>query len=80
MLFNILLKTYFVKSYNELWIPITVIHCTINFKNMYYCSSLQCFRCTARLFSYPNTHILFLKLFYIISYSKILTIVPYTIQ
>ena len=37
---------------------------------------LQCFRCTARWCSYANTHMLFLKLFSIIDYYKILTIVP----
>ena len=39
---------------------------------------LQCFRCTARWFSY--TYILFLKLFSIKAYCKILTIVPCAIQ
>ena len=37
---------------------------------------LQCFRCTARWFSYTCTHILFLKSLSIIGYYKILTIVP----
>ena len=41
---------------------------------------LQCFRYTARWFSYTNTHILLLKLFSIIGYYKLLTIVPYAIQ
>ena len=41
---------------------------------------LQCFRCTARWFSYTNTHRLFLKLFSIIGYYKILTMVPYAVQ
>ena len=38
--------------------------------------ALQCFRCTARWFSYTFTHILFFQLFSIIGYYKILTIVP----
>ena len=38
---------------------------------------LQCFRCTARWFSYTNTHKLFFKLFSIIGYYKILVTVPY---
>ena len=82
MLFNTLVKTYFVKSYNELWIPITVTHCIVIFKYvlLMYVVDLQCFRFTASLFSYTNTHILFLKLFSTIGYSKILTIVPYTTQ
>ena len=37
---------------------------------------LQWFRCTARWFNYTCTHILFFRLFYIIGYYKILTIVP----
>ena len=41
---------------------------------------LQCFRYTARWFNYANTHILFLKLFSIIGYYNILTMVPYGIQ
>ena len=41
---------------------------------------LQCFRCTARWFGYTNTHISFLKLFSIIDYYKILTVVPCAIQ
>ena len=41
---------------------------------------LQCFRSTARWFSYTHTHVLFLKLLPIIAYYKILTIVPCAIQ
>ena len=37
---------------------------------------LQCFRCTARWFSYTYIQIIFLRLFSIIEYYKILTIVP----
>jgi len=40
---------------------------------------LQCFRYTVRWFSYTNTHLLFLKLFSIIGYYKILTMVPYAV-
>ena len=36
----------------------------------------QCFRCIAEWFNYTYIHILFLKLFSIIDYYKILTIVP----
>ena len=42
--------------------------------------NLQCFRYTARWFSYTYTHILFFWLFSIVDYYKILTIVPCTIQ
>ena len=41
---------------------------------------LQCFRCTARWFSYTYTYILFLKLFSIIGYCRILTIVACDLQ
>ena len=41
---------------------------------------VHCFRHIARWFSYTNIHILFLKLFSIISYYKILTRAPCAIQ
>ena len=41
---------------------------------------LQCFRCSARQFSYTHTHILFLRLFSVIGDYKILTTVPCGIQ
>ena len=41
---------------------------------------LHCSSFTARWFSYTNKHILFFKLFSVIGYYKILTIVPYAIQ
>ena len=41
---------------------------------------LQCFRCSARQFSYTHTHTLFLRLFSIIGDYKILTTVPCAIQ
>ena len=46
-------------------------------KHIFYWSivDFQCFRCTAKWFSYTYTHILFLKLFSTIGYYKILTIV-----
>ena len=37
---------------------------------------LQCFRCTAKWFSYTYTHILFFRLFSIVGYYKILTFFP----
>ena len=49
---------------------------------IYYWSivDLQCCRFTAWWFRYTNTHTLFLKLFSIVGYYKILTIVHYAIQ
>ena len=41
---------------------------------------LQCFRCTARWFSYTFIHILFFRLFSIIGFYKILTVVPCAIS
>ena len=41
---------------------------------------LQYFRCTTRWFTYTYTHILSFRLFSIIGYCKISTIIPYAIQ